>query len=554
MRMLIKVKKGNGNIMKKQSFIKGAVILIIANTISKILGAVFKIPLAYILKEEGLAIFNASFGAYIMLLSFITSGVPLAISKKTAEYSARKKDRETLSLVKTSEILMITAGIIGTLILYFGADLLAAFLKDPQTAPCIRLLSPSVFFVAVGVVYKSYFQGVQNMTPTALSQVIEAVIKLFAGYAFAVYLSGSGIVYAACGAVLGVTVGEVIATFILWVMYETDKRKYQISDIKNESAVMADILKFSFPLIITAGISGLISMIDVSMIRRCLEIAAFDNLSAEYLFMKYNSFTTLFDNIITDLKISSEGARWLYGAYSGYAMTVFHLPTGIIGVFGVSILPVIAASVALNDKKRAARTVSAALRCSNMIAMPCFVIMFILAPEILYMLFKNTASAELLSAVSPCVIMISIITITNAVLQASGKIMLPFRNMLFGAGVKIVLNYLLISNPYLNITGAPLAAVGDLSVVAVLNMLSVKKHTGIKYDIMKIFIKPFLSAFVMGGIIYLVRPFIEADMENNIISLFLILAAGALGYGMMIILTGSITKNEISMLFRKKTL
>ena len=552
--MLIKVKKGNGNIMKKQSFIKGAVILIIANTISKILGAVFKIPLAYILKEEGLAIFNASFGAYIMLLSFITSGVPLAISKKTAEYSARKKDRETLSLVKTSEILMITAGIIGTLILYFGADLLAAFLKDPQTAPCIRLLSPSVFFVAVGVVYKSYFQGVQNMTPTALSQVIEAVIKLFAGYAFAVYLSGSGIVYAACGAVLGVTVGEVIATFILWVMYETDKRKYQISDIKNESAVMADILKFSFPLIITAGISGLISMIDVSMIRRCLEIAAFDNLSAEYLFMKYNSFTTLFDNIITDLKISSEGARWLYGAYSGYAMTVFHLPTGIIGVFGVSILPVIAASVALNDKKRAARTVSAALRCSNMIAMPCFVIMFILAPEILYMLFKNTASAELLSAVSPCVIMISIITITNAVLQASGKIMLPFRNMLFGAGVKIVLNYLLISNPYLNITGAPLAAVGDLSVVAVLNMLSVKKHTGIKYDIMKIFIKPFLSAFVMGGIIYLVRPFIEADMENNIISLFLILAAGALGYGMMIILTGSITKNEISMLFRKKTL
>lgn len=537
--------------MKKQSFIKGALILIIANAISKILGAVFKIPLAYILKEEGMALFNASFGAYIMLLSFITSGIPLAISKKTAEYNARKKDREILRLVKTSEIIMITAGIAGTFILYFFADLLAAFINDPKTAPCIRLLSPSVFFVAMSAVYKSYFQGIQNMTPTAVSQVIEAIVKLAAGYAFSVYFSKYGIVYAACGAVLGVTVGEAVATLILWIMYIIDKQSYNIKNIGKEPEITADIMKFSLPLIATSGISGVISMIDVSMIRHCLEMASFDIYSAERLFMKYSSFTNFFDNIHETLKLGADGARWLYGAYSGYAMTVFHLPTGIIGVFGVSILPVIAAAMELGDKKRASRTIGLALRCANLIAMPCFIIMFMLSSEILYILFKNTASAQMLSIASPCVIMVSVITITNAVLQASGKIMIPFRNMLAGTAVKLALNYILISNPYLNIIGAPLASIADLSVAAVLNMLSVKKHTGIKYDIVKIFFKPFLSASAMGLIIYLIKPVVNVYWGNGSAALCILVTAGAAAYGMMIFLTGSISKNEILTLMKK---
>lgn len=537
--------------MKKQSFIKGAIILIIANAISKILGAIFKIPLAYILREEGMALFNASFGAYIMLLSFITSGIPLAISKKTAEYSARRKKREILGLVKTSEIIMLTAGIAGTLILYFFADLLAAFINDPKVAPCIRLLSPSVFFVALGAVYKSYFQGVQNMLPTAVSQVVEAIVKLIAGYAFSVYFSKYGVVYAACGAVLGVTVGEVIATLILWLMYIIDKRSYKIKIIKNEPETMADIMKFSVPLIAASGISGIISMADVSMIRHCLEMTVFDAASAERILMKYNNFTNLFDNIHNTMKLGADGARWLYGAYSGYAMTVFHLPVGIIGVFGVSILPVIAGAMELGDKRKASRTISIALRCANLIAMPCFIIMFMLSSEILYILFRNTASAEMLSATAPCVIMTSVITITNAVLQASGKIMIPFRNMLAGAAVKLALNYILISNPYLNIIGVSLASIADLSTVAILNMISVKKHTGINYDIVKIFFKPFLSAAIMGLVIYLIKPMVNGYFGGGMTALLLTGAAGAAAYGMMIFITGSISAAEIMSLMKK---
>ncbi|MCH5185816.1 MAG: polysaccharide biosynthesis protein [Oscillospiraceae bacterium] len=539
--------------MKKQSFIQGAIILIIANTISKILGAVFKIPLAYILKEEGMAIFNASFGAYIMLLSFITSGVPTAISKKTAEYCARKKGKEILGLVKTSEILMLAAGIAGTLILYFCADFLAVFVGDEQTAPCMRVLSPSVLFVAVGVVYKSYFQGVRNMTPTAVSQVTEAIIKLVLGYIFAIYFAPFGTVYAASGAVLGVTVGEVAATFILWLMYTADRRTYKISGVKNEPEMMADIVKFSLPLIITAGIAGIISMADVSLIRHCLEIIKFDAYSAERIFVKYNGFTNLFDDVHAALKIGEEGARWLYGAYSGYAMTVFHLPVGIIGVFGVSILPVIAGAVELGDKKRAARMISVALRCANLIAMPCFVIMLMLSSEILYMLFKNTASAGMLSAVAYCVIPASVITVTSAVLQASGKIMLPFRNMLAGAAVKFVLDYILITNPYINILGAPLSAAADLSICAALNMISVGKHIGMKYDNMKIFFKPLLSAVVMGIFIFFIKPVVNASFGGIIMPLFIIIASGAAVYAGMIFVTGSITLKETEILRKRRS-
>ncbi|MBR0088242.1 MAG: oligosaccharide flippase family protein, partial [Clostridia bacterium] len=210
--------------MKKQSFITGAVILMAANAVSKILGAVLKIPLAYILNEEGMAVYNIAFEVYIMFLSFIISGLPFAVSKLSAEAASLNKWQRGRQIVSVSTRLLVITGAAGSALLYFAAPFFAVAMKETKAVFAIRMISPSVFFVALGMGYRSYFQGVSRMVPVAISQVSESFVKLAAGYGFAVLFLNFGAEKTAGGAVLGVTAGEITQAAILAFAYIFSKK------------------------------------------------------------------------------------------------------------------------------------------------------------------------------------------------------------------------------------------------------------------------------------------------------------------------------------------
>ncbi|MBR5270618.1 MAG: oligosaccharide flippase family protein, partial [Clostridia bacterium] len=278
--------------MKKQSFVKGAIILMIANAISKILGAVFKIPLTYILQEEGMAIYNSAFGIYILFLSFIISGLPFAISKLVSEYNEKKEHNMVSAVISVSTALLLFIGFLGTIILYFGADFFALAMKEPRSVFAIKMIAPSVFFVALGCVYKNYFQGVSNMIPTAISQIVEALIKLCAGYMLAVYFIKTGTQAASGGATLGVSIGEALATLILFVFYIVLKKEHTRSSSLEKRVVLSKIGTIAIPLLFTSVISSMLSVMDTTLLRAKL--------------IEYGH--------------SIDEARFIYGAYSGYAL------------------------------------------------------------------------------------------------------------------------------------------------------------------------------------------------------------------------------------------
>ncbi|MCX7715430.1 MAG: polysaccharide biosynthesis protein [Clostridia bacterium] len=527
-------------------------ILIAANAISKILGAVFKIPLAYILQEEGMAIFNTAFQVYIMVLSFIISGIPLAISKMVAENMALLRENEAHKIIRVSEILLAAIGTAGSLILFFGAGLIASLMKDPETAYSIKAVAPAIFFVALGVVYKSYYQGVQNMFPTAVSQVVEAVIKLAAGYALAIYFINHRTGITSAAATFGVTIGEIVATFILLVMYLPHKRKIRLEKASVRTVeILREIAKIAVPLIGAAGVSSILSVIDIAMIRARLQAINFTAESAHAIVLQYSNFTHVFDKLPISLKMGEEGARWLYGAYSGYALTIFHLPVGIVGTFGISILPVIAGAFALGDMKKASRSTQLAIRISLLVAFPCASGMLMLSKPMLYLLFRNTASAPLLSAIAPCVPTVCIVTITTAILQAAGKIMPPFRNMLVGMGIKLILTYVLVGMPQFNIMGAPISSNVEFLVVAVLNLCDVKKVIGVRYDLNSIILKPVVATVVMSVVMYMLYEPMCIIFANEIGGLAATVAAGSGAYVMMLVLLQAITWEEIGSLIRR---
>ena len=503
-------------IMKKQSFITGAAILMAANAVSKILGAVLKIPLAYILKEEGMAVYNIAFEVYIMFLSFIISGLPFAVSKLSAEAASRGEFYRERKIVTVSTLLLIIIGAFGSGVLYFAAPFFAAAMKETKAVFAIRMISPSVFFVALGMGYRSYFQGVSRMIPVAVSQVSESFIKLAAGYGFAVLFMNMGAERTAGGAVLGVTAGEIMQASILAFAYIFSKKEIYIKSKKDSARkILRELLSLALPLLCASVVSNALGIAD----------------------------TTLTRTRLIDTGMGADNARFLYGAYTGYALTVFHLPVGILATLGVSILPLIAGAYANGNTKKAQTAADIGLRISVILAMPCAVMMFAMNKEILSVLFHNTNSALMLKIVAPCAVMMCVSQMSGAILQSAGKIMTPFYNSLAGMAVKLALGYVLIGNPDINIYGSALSAIAAYSVIMVLNIVSIRKQLGVKIKISAALIKPLICAVAMYGTIYIITPY--TARFGSLVSLAVNAIASVGVYVLMLLLTKAVTVKEI---------
>jgi len=500
--------------MKKQSFVTGAIILMIANAISKILGAVFKIPLTYILKEEGMAIYNSAFQIYALFLSFVISGIPFAIAKLVSEYSATHQKQKIKAVIKISTVLLCGLGLVGSVLLYFGAEFFAVAMKEERAAFAIRMLSPSVLMVALSCIYKNYFQGKGNMIPTAVSQVIESVIKLMVGYMLATMLIKYGALVAAGGAALGVSIGEIIATIVLYVCY-----KLCSNDMKNIKAdnteIMDKIAAIAFPVLLASVISSMLSVIDTSLLRKRL----------------------------IDFGNSIEEARFLYGAYTGYALTVFHLPVGIMATFGVSILPVIAGALASGREERAKKASVTAIKLNVILSLPCAVGIYFLGETILYALFRNTSSAMMLTMTAPCVVFLCVSQIAGAILNSAGKIMLSFLLAALSIVLKIILAYILVGrySIYGTIISSNIAYFVDM----ILSLWAVKRIIGLKYDIMEIIIKPLCASVVMILVLCMIKEPFEAIFANIYARLLVGVALSGSVYLFSLFVFGGISIREM---------
>lgn len=537
--------------IKKQSFIKGTLILMGANAVSKILGAVFKIPLTYLLHEEGMAIYTTSFSVYATLLSLIISGMPLAVSKMIAEETALENQANVRKIITVSSVLLGILGIFGSLVLWLFADFFALALKEEGAYCCLKIIAPSVFFVALGTVYKSYYQGNANMTPTAVSQVIEAFVKLICGYGFALLYSHLSPQYTAAAAIMGVTVGEITATFILYVLYLPHRlRMPNSASDKSVRSILGAISSVSVPAILAAAVSGAMNLVDITVIRRCIESIQFSAEGAKNFMCSYASHTDVFDALPEVLSISSEGSRWLYGAYSGYALTVFHLPIGILASLGISILPVISGALAKGNKTKANACAELSLKLTLLVCLPASFVLLFFSEPILCILFKNTASAQMLSLLAPCLVFISLSQISDALLNAGGIIAEPFIFGFIASVIKLVFNIILIRCQYLNILGAVLSADIAYFTSMVFSLICLKRNFGFKLGIVQNFVKPFLCAAVSTAIMYLVyRPF-SVMLTSALFALILSGAIGCVTYALMLLCTSCISRKEINTLIK----
>ena len=507
---------------RRQSFLSGAAILAGAVAVTKVLGALYKIPLGNLLDSQGMAHFYAAYNVYNLLLMLSTAGLPLAASRLVAQ-------AETLGRHDQSRrVFRCALGLLGGLGLFFSALMLclptamAVALHDPMAAKAIAVLAPSVLCVCVTSAIRGYTQGLGNMTPTAVSQIIESACKLAVGLGLCCFLlrQGADAATGAAGAIAGVTCGTVLGLcYLLWALKRCPRRHGGTMEPTTDT--LRQLLQIGVPVTVAGGAMSLMTLLDQSLVLGTLQ---------------------------GRLGLTAEAAAELYGQYT-FGMTLFVLPPSFIYPLSVSLIPAITQARAARDDSAAGRLTATALRMTALLALPMGAGLSLLALPILRLLYPAVpetaaAAAPHLAVLGIASILVCLMVVTNGILQAYGRERIPILTLLCGGILKIVTNYLLVADPATGIHGAPVGTLYSYALIVVLNLIAVYRCTGGRTDLFRCLWRPALCAAVMA---LAVRPcfhLFSRHMSGNLATAAAI-AAAAVVYVVMVLALGAVTTEDL---------
>ena len=512
---------------QKQSFIGGAAVLTAAVIAVKLISALYKIPLGNILDDEGMGNFNVAYNVYTFLFTLSTAGLPLALSKMTSEALALGRHNQARKQLRVSFALFLVFGLAGFAVMFFMAKPLASLLQDSLAYPLILMLSPSAFCVCIVACFRGYTQGHGNMIPTAVSQVVESVFKLVVGLTLAWLLlrAGQSIVISGAGAILGVTVGCIIALIYLIVYMARHHDRTKTSDTPDSSGkILRTLLSIGIPITIGAAAINIISILDQAVVMWRLEDV---------------------------FNLTEKAATALYGQYT-FGMNLFNLPAAFARPLAIALIPAVTASAIQHNSPRAKRIITSSFRITTMLALPAGVGMSVLAEPILKLLYPavpDTAAAATyhLQILGVASIFVCIMLLCNSILQACGHVNLPIIAAVIGCGIKVSVNYVLCGNPDFGIRGAPIGTLLCYVIIAALDLIFVAVYVKDRPSYVSVFAKPIIATALMGAASIGVFDVLHTRMHSSVAVLGAIVIAAAL-YCALVVLMRIVTKEDLALL------
>lgn len=443
--------------MKNSKFLKGAIILIVCNLIGKVLGAVYRIPLAGIVGGEGMGQYQLTFPLYCLILTISTSGIPVAISKMVAEFNSKKNFKNSKKLLKISLLILTIISTCLALLVVFSAKFVSNIQGNPEIYICYYAIAPAILFVGILSAFRGFFQGNLLMYPTAISSIIEQVVKLGLGLLFAEKLIVYGVEYAVFGAILGISLSEFAACIFLvvcYLFYSKKTNKESGGEILSSRVISKQLLSVSVPITFGGLIAPFTAMIDSLLVVNLLMMSGF----------------------------SSSISTMMLGLQSGVVEPLVNIPVIIAVSISTIILPSISELVAKKQKEDVNDLVHKAFDMCASIAVSCFICFIIFGRQILIFLYGNSFGGYELSIAIKLlfigginIIFLSLVQVSSSVLQGVSHQKYTLFSLLIGCITKIVLDVVLILTPAINIFGMALSAGICYFVVLFLNINKIKK-------------------------------------------------------------------------------
>lgn len=536
-----KYKKGEGTAKRTavpekkagSNFIIQGSILAIAGIIVRLIGMLYRIPLANYIGDEGNGYYSAAYNIYSIMLILSSYSLPVAVSKMVSARLARGQYRNARKILRAALFYATIVGGVGFCALWFGSGFFAEHvIKMPYSAYALKVLAPTVWIMAYLGVLRGFFQGHSTMVPTAVSQIFEqivnAVISLLAAKSLFDLGVKSNLVYGsteysyafgAAGGALGTGAGALTALILfvgLYLMYRPKMkrriRKEQGTSAEGYGMITSTLFLTVVPIIVSSSLYNSSTVID----------------------------NVLFGQIMTGLGEAKQiASQW--GIYSGKYHLLFNIPVAVANSLSSSLIPALSRAVAEKDRKQTLNRIASAIRFSMIIAIPSAVGLAVLAAPISNLLFPGRDNTDLIKMTcygSSAVVVYSLSTVTNAVLQGINRMKTPIRN----AGISLVLHtvilFVMLRYLHMGIYGVLYANILFALFICILNARAIARFKRYRQEVKKTFLIPMVASAVMGAAAFGVYRAAYSIFGNLISTGISVLVAVAVYFVLLILLKG----------------
>lgn len=526
---------------KAKSVAKGISILGIAGIVCKVVGLLFSIPLnmigdgASVESGDVAAVFYLVYPTYTLLLTVSSAGLPVAVSRMVAGFLARNDARNARNTFKAALVMLLSIGAFFSFLMVLLNGFLVSLVGVKEASLGYYAIAPCVMIVCVLSAFRGFIQGQQNMLPTAVSQLIEQVGKVILSLPLA-YI-GVNIYHSleigAAGALLGITLAEIIAMAYMIIRWKLKKNEFsalpQSPDEKPiaKRTLLRRLVLISIPITISACIIPFSGFIDSAMMIKRMMVAG----------------------------IEEAAALERYGAFTSVVIRLINIPTALALAISISLVPGVSARFAVMDMEGVRRESNTGMRYAFLIGFPCSVGMSLLARPIVAFFYdgvfseqKITLAAELLTFSAMTVVLFTVVQATSSILQGLRRQWLPMITMVIGVTVKIILNYILIGTPGIDIHGGPYASIACYGIVMVINIIFVCIHAKMKFRWMDWVVRPGGAAAVMGLAVWGLKKLLPGGRIGTILCVI----GGMIVFFTAAILLKAVTKDDLSAIIRRR--
>ncbi len=513
---------------KAKSFAGGAALLAGAGLVGKVIGAFYRVWLSALIGVgEGVAIYNMPYSVYTLLLVISSAGLPTAISRTVSARLATGDRVGAREVMRVARRVLFATGLIASALMFVLATPLAEAFGNPKSAPAFMALAPAIFIVCMISAYRGYFQGMQRMAPTALSQLIEQIGKIAIGFPLAAYMMRYGYVWGAVGAIAGITLSELAALVLM--LGANAGQNIRDRDLakpeQREQGIIKGLLAIAIPITIGSAMMPIVGLVDSALVQNRLQDAGFLEAQAEAM----------------------------YGVLGGIVNTLINMPAVITLSLSIALVPAISAALAKRDRLGAAQISQTGLKLAMIIGMPAALGMSMLADPIVRFLYGSQSEeikvlgAQLLGVMAIGVFFLSVIQTSTGIFQGMGRPTIPVVTMGIGIVIKIAMNYMLIGIADVNIMGAVyatlacyvIAAIGDIAIIMRLNRLGGKFLLGL--------LKPALATAGMGAAVWGVGYLLRGKLSNTTYLLAAV-AAGVAVYAVLLLATRALSAEDLALM------
>ena len=535
-----KEKKSNS----KNYLVQGS-ILAVASIIAKIIGMIYRFPLTNTLGNEGNSYYSTANEVYNIVLMISSFSLPLAVSKLVSERIHKGEYKNAHRVFLCAMRFALIAGGALALLTYVFAGVITKYVLSIELAVyALRVLAPAIFVFAIVGVFRGFFQGYSNMTPTAVSQVIEQIVNAIFTvvcanimYSYGVSLAQEngnellGPAWGAAGGTFGTVVSITVAMLFMMFVYTVQKstlkrqmRRDVTTHLESERAIYRTMILTIIPIVLSTLIYNISNVADQGVFNKVL-------LSQGYTEKQYTS---------------------IWGIYSGQFRVLMNVPLSLASCLAPSVVPSLTAAMARGDRGDARRKIRTSVRFTMIITIPCAVGMAALAKPILTMLYPSLETGRplavgIMQAGALLIILYAFSTLTTGILQGLGKLQTPLINNAAALVIHFILLYVMLTAGNLNIYAVVWSNICFALIVSVLNAIAIARFLHYRQEWKRTFLIPVIVSIIMGAAAFLVYQLFHLVFGNTISVLFAILA-GVATYGIGLISFKGITVEEIAAL------